>query len=215
MKEIEKLLKEFQVETLFPKHYFPHLILKEFSKSDYLCHQDEELTTISYVLTGRIKIVKKLANGKDYILDIKNPPTIIGEIELLTNQTASSSVIAETKGLMLSLSLNQQKEVLLSDPSFLLRLARGLANALHEQNTKTSTNLSYTLKERLASYILTLEEDKPFTLPLATLADSFGVSYRHLLRVLKELITDGALHKENNRYRINDRKRLEKWQIHA
>lgn len=90
----------------------------------------------------------------------------------------------------------------------LLNLSRGLAQSLYEQNIHASTNLNYTLKERLATHILAIEDKGVFKLELTNLADSFSVSYRHLLRVIHEFIDLGIIEKRRPNYYIKDMAQL-------
>ena len=205
---LEAYIKEYQLEKIFPAHYFDKLQVLQLSAGDVICHQDESLTALSYFAKGKLKIVRRLFNGKEHILGIKDKPTLIGDIELLTDQLAISSVIALEDTLIIRLPLAGIREQLLADNTLLLNLSKGLAQSFYEQNIRTSTNLNYTLKERLATHILAIEEKGVFKLELTSLADSFSVSYRHLLRVIHHLIDAGIIEKHRPYYYIKDMTQL-------
>lgn len=211
--KLDEYILKYDIESIFPKHYFDFLRLIKVPAGEIICHQDESLTALSYFVKGKIKIVRRLFNGKEYILDIQNHPTLIGNIELLTGSPTVSSVIALEESWIIQLPLKNHLNELLNDSTFLLKLGQGVAKALYSQNIKAATNLTYTVKERLATHILAIEEDGVFKPELSSLADSFGVSYRHLTRVLQELTQLGILEKQKPYYRITDRLQLEKWQI--
>ncbi|MGT2949046.1 cyclic nucleotide-binding domain-containing protein [Streptococcus devriesei] len=213
MKALADWIQEFQLENIFPAYYFEKLQVKSFSAGQSICQQGQDLQALSYFVQGKIKIVRRLFNGKEHILDIQDKPTIIGDIEFLTDQQTVSSVIALEQSWVIQLPLEANKDTLLKDPLFLLKLGQGLAQALYQQNIRASTNLSYTVKERLASHILAVQKDGRFRLELSTLADSFGVSYRHLLRVIREFIALGLIRKQKPYYHIIDAKQLSRWQI--
>ncbi|EHJ51753.1 cyclic nucleotide-binding domain-containing protein [Streptococcus macacae] len=213
MKSLQDWIEDYKLENIFPAHYFDKLQVKSFSPGQAICQQGEDLRALSYFIKGKIKIVRRLFNGKEHILDIQDKPTLIGDIELLTKQKTVSSVMALEKAWVIQLPLPKNKEALLTDPSFLLKLGQGLAQALYDQNVRAATNLSYTVKERLATHILAVQNQGFFRLELATLADSFGVSYRHLLRVIQEFIKQGLIGKQKPYYHIRDKKQLSKWQI--
>ena len=107
----------------------------------------------------------------------------------------------------------QTAEELLKDPLFLLKLGQGLAHSLYRQNLKAATNLSYSAKEQLATHILAVEHQGNFQLELATLADSFGISYRHLLRVIHGFIKAGIISKNKPNYQIINWKQLQDWAV--
>lgn len=205
---LEAYLKEYQLEQIFPTHYFDKLQVLQLAAGEAICHQGESLTALSYFAKGKLKIVRRLFNGKEHILDIKEKPALIGDIELLTNQPAVSSVITLEDTLIIQLPLADIREQLLSDNALLLNLSKGLAQAFYEQNVRSAINLNYTLKERLATHILAIEKDGVFKLELPSLADSFSVSYRHLLRVIDELLETGMIEKHKPHYSIKDRAQL-------
>ena len=68
---LEKYIQEYQLERIFPKHYFDKLQIRELAAGDAICHQGEALTALSYFAKGKLKIVRRLFNGKEHILDIK------------------------------------------------------------------------------------------------------------------------------------------------
>ena len=90
---LKALTKEYQLKSIFPEHYFDKLHVFRLPAGEAICHQGEELTALSYFVEGKVKIVRRLFNGKEHILDIKDKPTLLGDIELLTNQPVVSSVI--------------------------------------------------------------------------------------------------------------------------
>ena len=198
-----------QLEQVFPAPYLNQLQKVTFQKGDYICTQGHAVTELTYILSGKVKIVHYLFNGKEHILGTPHQPKIFGDIELMTNQLAGSSVIALEEVQAVQLPLNN-KEALLKDPVFLYQIGRNLAMALHRQGIIASTNASYPVKERLATHILNIEEQDIFQLSPSILASSFGTSYRHVQRVIKQFIDQGIIEKKAFKtYRILQRKSLE------
>ncbi|QMI50238.1 cyclic nucleotide-binding domain-containing protein [Streptococcus salivarius] len=199
-----------QLDQVFPPPYLSQLQKVTFQKNDYICTQGQAITELTYILSGKVKIVRSLFNGKEHILETLNQPQILGDVELMTNQPAGSSVIALEDVQAVQLPLNN-KEELLKDPVFLYQIGRNLAMALHKQGITASTNASYSVKERLATHILNSEEENIFQLSPSILASRFGTSYRHVQRVIKQFIDQGIIKKEAFKtYRILERQTLEK-----
>ena len=199
-----------QLDQVFPPPYLYQLQKVTFQKNDYICTQGQAITELTYILSGKVKIVRSLFNGKEHILEMLNQPQIFGDVELMTNQPAGSSVIALEEVQAVQLPLNN-KEELLKDPVFLYQIGHNLAMALHKQGITASTNASYTVKERLATHMLSIEEEGVFQLSPSILAASFGTSYRHVQRVIKQFIDQGIIEKEAFKtYRILQRQTLEK-----
>ena len=199
-----------QLDQVFPPPYLSQLQKVTFQKNDYICTQGQAITELTYILSGKVKIVRSLFNGKEHILETLNQPQILGDVELMTNQPAGSSVIALEEVQAVQLPLNN-KEELLKDPVFLYQIGRNLAMALHKQGITASTNASYSVKERLATHILNSEEENIFQLSPSILASRFGTSYRHVQRVIKQFIDQRIIDKEAFKtYRILERQTLEK-----
>ncbi|MBS5425313.1 cyclic nucleotide-binding domain-containing protein, partial [Streptococcus sp.] len=134
-----------QLDQVFPAAYLNQLQKVTFQKGDYICTQGQAITELTYILSGRVKIVRSLSNGKEHILEMLNQPQIFGDVELMTNQPAGSSVIALEEVQAVQLPLNN-KEELLKDPVFLYQIGHNLAMALHKQGITASTNASYSVK---------------------------------------------------------------------
>ena len=199
-----------QLDQVFSPPYLNQLQKVTFQKNDYICTQGQAITELTYILSGKVKIVRSLFNGKEHILETLNHPQILGDVELMTNQPAGSSVIALEEVQAVQLPLNN-KEELLKDPVFLYQIGRNLAMALHKQGITASTNASYSVKERLATHILNSEEENIFQLSPSILASGFGTSYRHVQRVIKQFIDQRIIEKEAFKtYRILEKKTLEK-----
>ena len=193
-----------------PPPYLAQLQKATFQKNDFFCTQGKAITELTYILSGKVKIVRSLFNGKEHILEMLNQPQIFGDVELMTNQPAGSSVIALEEVQAVQLPLNN-KEELLKDSVFLYQIGHNLEMALHKQGITASTNASYSVKERLATHMLSIEEEGVFQLSPSILAASFGTSYRHVQRVIKQFIDQGIIEKEAFKtYRILQRQTLEK-----
>ena len=104
-----------QLDQVFPPPYLNQLQKVTFQKNDYICTQGQAITELTYILSGKVKIVRSLFNGKEHILETLNQPQILGDVELMTNQPAGSSVIALEEVQAVQLPLNN-KEELLKDP---------------------------------------------------------------------------------------------------
>ncbi|MGL4736185.1 MAG: helix-turn-helix domain-containing protein, partial [Cellulosilyticaceae bacterium] len=63
-------------------------------------------------------------------------------------------------------------------------------------------------EKRLCAYILEVAQEDVLEDRLTNVASALGISYRHLLRMLKGLCEASLLRKEKEGYRIIDRKGL-------
>ncbi|MFC3932363.1 Crp/Fnr family transcriptional regulator [Streptococcus dentapri] len=207
-KNLEYYLTKYQLYRIFPQHYIKHLQLDFYDKGQAICQQGEKLKYLFYFIEGQVKIVRRLFNGKEHILETQSRPTLIGDIELMSNQDSVSSVIALEPSLVIQLPLTNRDQFY-QDPLFLYQIGRQLAQKLEQQNIISSTNISYSVKERLATHILANEVAGDFQLQPSVLSDAFGTSYRHLIRVIRELLDQEIIEKiAFKSYRIRKRQIL-------
>lgn len=208
-KELANYLSHEAITHFFPKKYHAKLQLTTYQKGQAICVQGESLEYLSCFLSGKAKVIRQSANGKEHILETLDQPTIIGDIELMTERPAVSSVIALEECLLIQLPLFNQTE-LLTDPVFLYQIGREIAQKCYQQNISASANIAYSVKERLATHILEHAKDGHYQLELSLLADIFGTSYRHLNRVIKQLVDEGIITKQSfKHYTITNQKKLQ------
>jgi CRP-like cAMP-binding protein len=104
--------------------------------------------------------------------------------------------------------LGLYKETLRSNIVFVNHVAKELAEKLMQRAVNGAINTLQPLEARLSAYIMQTSADDKFKEPLTEVALMVGCSYRHLLRSLNKLCTQGVLRKHENIYRIIDSARL-------
>jgi CRP-like cAMP-binding protein len=173
-----------------------------------------------FLVEGRAKLYITHTNGKVSMINFLTAPNLIGEMELIGAQEFSHGIIALTECKLLAIPLYKLKDRLLSDSKFLLFLCKFLSSKTLKNTKKFSQNINYTLKERLAYFIL-LSTDVNVGKVLPTFDDAstrfsiykerhtevaeyLGVSYRHLLYVFAEFCEKQILRKTSKGYLITD-----------
>ena len=206
---LKEIITDYQLDQIFPGDCLSQLDLVLYQTGDYICRQGSEQDVIPYFLKGRLKIIHSLENGSDTILEIQEKPGLLGEIELLLDRVCISSVIADQDSLVVQLPALHFKKRLLLDPTFLRSTAKTLAEKLHQINYLAPANFHYSVKERLASHFLEhCDENGTLKPKMNQLALRFGISYRHLSRVIKQMIEEGLVQREGRVYTILDAKRM-------
>ena len=206
---LKEIITDYQLNRIFPGDCLSQLDLVLYQAGDYICRQGSEQDVIPYFLKGQLKIVHSLENGIDTILEIQEKPGLLGEIELLLDRVCITSVIADQDSLVVQLPAQHFKKRLLLDPTFLRSTAKTLAEKLHQINYLAPANFHYSVKERLATHFLEHGDENGTLKPkMNQLALRFGISYRHLSRVIKQMIDEGLVQREGRVYTILDRKRM-------
>jgi CRP-like cAMP-binding protein len=178
-----------------------HVYLVRTRPSETLIGQGEEADTLYYLVKGRCRVSSMNQDGKTFILNIINAPNLVGEIELIT-EDVSFSVETIDSCILLALPYASCRDQLLRDSVFLLRLCELLTEKEREHALKLAQVSSFPLENRLAAFILENSFDDRISLKKTIIAQSLGVSYRHLEKVMKDLVDEGTLKKDRFVYTV-------------
>ena len=213
---IEKYYNELNLQEIFINDVTKHMKLLKFDKYEYLSREEEDLEYLLFFIQGKAKVFKTLPNGRSLLLAFYNSIRVIGDIEIVKNQSATSTIQALSTCYCLAIPMKKARLELTNDRKFLKFTCESLAEKLAAVSMNSSINLLYPLENRLASYInefLTNDEDSniyiDFDENLVNIAELLGSSYRHLLRTLNTLSKKGVLEKEDGKYKVINKVLLE------
>ena len=213
---IEKYYNELNMQEIFINDVTKHMKLLKFDKYEYLSREEEDLEYLLFFIQGKAKVFKTLPNGRNLLLAFYNSIRVIGDIEIVKNQSATSTIQALSTCYCLAIPMKKARLELTNDRKFLKFTCESLAEKLAAVSMNSSINLLYPLENRLASYInefLTNDEDSniyiDFDENLGNIAELLGSSDRHLLRTLNTLSKKGVLEKEDGKYKVINKVLLE------
>jgi len=187
-----------------------------FKRGQSIFSEEDEATGFYVVISGRVKIFKLSAEGKEQILHIFGPGEPFGEVAVFTGRRfpANAEALEETR--VFFFPRKEFIELIRKDPSLALNLLAVLSQRLRRFSALVE-NLS--LKEvpgRLAAYLLYLGEGKKelndLTLEISKnqLASLLGTIPETLSRILARMTREGFLETSGQRgIRILDRTGLE------
>lgn len=204
---IENYYDELNMQKIFIDDMKSHMRLLKFDKNEYLIREDEDLEYLLFFIQGKAKVFKTLPNGRSLLLDFYKPFRVIGDIEIVKNQSATGTIQALSTCYCLAIPMEKARLKLIKDNKFLKFTCESLAEKLAAVSMNSSINLLYPLENRLASYInesLIYGDDLyiDFDENLNNIAELLGSSYRHLLRTFNTLCKKGVLKREGGRYKI-------------
>ncbi|MCE5235417.1 MAG: transcriptional regulator YeiL [Clostridiaceae bacterium] len=205
----ERYIAQYPVERMFSFPIRRNLSVHAISKGEYLFRSDEAVNRLYFLVEGRAKTYIVHLNGNESILAFPGPGTIMGDMELVGSVTESYMVQAIEPCIAIELNLRGCREQVLGDAKFLLLLCRLMGNKLYRKDTHLSAVKSFTLKSKLAEFILLTQTDGIFAEPLTQTAQYLGVSYRHLQRAMAAFCKSGIVTRENKKYLISDKEMLE------
>ncbi|MDO5345814.1 MAG: transcriptional regulator YeiL [Lachnospiraceae bacterium] len=199
--------------------FFAFTDIFEFDVSKYTCFmrfepgedilkEGDQPLYLYYLINGRAKLYLTHENGKATLINFLSAPCFIGEMELLDEKKRSDGVRAVSVCECYAVKVSECREKLLHDTKFLRYLCEFLSRKAVGNTSNYSRNQSYTLKSRLASFILETSVNGMYREQHTEVAEYLGVTYRHLLYVLAEFVKEGVLERTRSGYKIIDLERL-------
>lgn len=206
-------LKEEHIRRL-ASYYITDIDLRDsvmlrFRPGETILREGMPMEYLLFAVSGKAKVCSATTNGKDLLLCYYISEGIIGDIELMTDtHIASTTMNAITEFLCIGLPYAKYADVLKANLSFVNRVGRELSIKLLRDSKNRAITALHSGEERLCAYILLTAQDSVFSETLTDVARSIGVSYRHMLRILRRLCSEGVMVKEIDGYRIVDRTEL-------
>ncbi|MEW9096396.1 MAG: cyclic nucleotide-binding domain-containing protein [Clostridiaceae bacterium] len=217
--KLKYYIDKYNIKDMFLKDMTEHMELYMFDKNEYICKSKERLEYFYFLVKGKTKVYLLLKNGKSLLLRFYKPLSIIGDVEIVSDNYTHSNVQVVEKALCVCIPMKILRQFALDDTLFLRYIINSLGDKLDKNSKVSSINLLYPLENRLASYLLAVSSSKEewsdtingiSTDKLTEMADLLGSSYRHLHRTINKLCSDGIIKKDKNSIIILDGEALEK-----
>lgn len=215
---MEKIYDQNTISKYLNTKGYRYYFSEEFDKDAFvirtgpnetLIDQGDEAVNLYYLVEGRCRIKTINQEGKVFILNSVIAPTLVGEIELIT-EDVSFSVETIDRCTLIALPFASCREKLLKDHGFLLHLCELLTEKEREHALKLVQYTSYPLENRLSAFILENALNDKLSIKKTVIAESLGVSYRHLETLMKDFTEKGILKKDKLIYTILNKDELMK-----
>ena len=181
------------------KYAFP----AEIRQGETIIYQQAPSEYLYYLYKGKCQVTAYMENGKAVIINTLNAPCLIGEIELIKNDYPFS-VDALKNCTVAAFPIDPCRNILLHDTEFLYQLCSALVDKERKNALNLAHHISFPFEYRLAKFILDNSDGKVFKVKKTVIAESLGISYRHLEKVMKNFVDQGFLQKEKLTYYITD-----------
>ena len=209
-------VEKYDIEKYFNEDMKPFLELLLFNRGDHICKDGEKMDYLFFFIEGRAKVYTVLKNGKSLLLCFYNSVKVIGDVEFMNSEAATSNIQVIEDSYCIAIPMEKVREHLINDAKFLLFMCKSLGQKLNRLSKNSSINLLYPLENRLASYILatgiTIENSGikvlVFNENLTEISELLGTSYRHILRTLKILCENGVIKKKDSSFEVVDKHKL-------
>ena len=184
--------------------------LFKYKKGEAIIREGFPMEHLFFVQSGKAKVFASADNGRDLLLGYYVEGGIIGDLELMMGEyVASTTMIALTEFVCIALPYKKWSALLKTNVFFLNHIGRELATKLLESSNKGVATILHDGKRRLCTYLLQATPNDVLEEPLTNVASSIGLSYRQMLRIMKSLCEANILRKEEEHYRVMDRKALQ------
>ncbi len=177
--------------------------LFSFEANEPIIRFDRPIEKLWYMVSGKAKITLVHEDGKQSIVHFVREQEYIGELTFLEVEKQHKNVIALCPCQCLAIPMSLAKLHLKRDPDFLFRMNQYIGEKLIKRTWFTAKNQNYELKNRLAAYILISQVRGLYSQKHTETAEYLGVSYRHLLYTLKQMVEEGSLEKKRRGYGVN------------
>ncbi|WP_181907264.1 Crp/Fnr family transcriptional regulator [Cohnella lupini] len=213
---LRSLMDQHRISGLFNMGTEAAMELYSFDKGENVCSVDDPIDHLFMLVKGKIKIYRVLPNGKSILIRFYNPLSTIGDLEMLNDLTARSTVESVNDTIFIGIHRQALEETAYQDPAFLRFVMKHLAYKLHTFSNASSLNLLYPVETRFASYLVSITMDdndqaqieEIKTGKLTEIAEMLGTSYRHLNRVISQFAEEGIVERTRGSLFVKDIQRL-------
>jgi CRP/FNR family cyclic AMP-dependent transcriptional regulator len=190
----------------------------DYSRGENVFHEGEQGDTLFIVLSGKVKIGRRAADGRENMLSVMGPSDMFGELSLFDPgpRTATATVLTEAR--LASLAHTSLKPWITDRPEIAEQLLRVLARRLRRTNDALADLIFTDVPGRVAKALLGLAERfgteegdglrVHHDLTQEELAQLVGASRETVNKALADFSSRGWMRVDSRAVTILDRERL-------
>ena len=133
---------------------------KDYDQDEFVIDVEEETTDIRFVLSGKVRIIHRIAVGKEVILGEMGDGEFFGEIAAIDGFTRSANVTTLTRSRICIMPQRTFLEILRESPDISLEVMRLLASRIRQLNLRLAEHSFLQAKHRLYSEVLRLSKPR-------------------------------------------------------
>ena len=191
----------------FPGHTaFSSASVQHYKRGATVFWETEHRDEFMLVLTGCVKLLRRLENGREVIFHIARPGEPIGESALFDQQPFAYSAIAHEDSYLVTVPGKQYRAYLQSHPQLMTEILKDYAARERTLSDWMLQHAAVRAEVRLAHCFLTLArefgdnvdpEQIEIKFSRQDIADMIGISLETTIRILSRWESDGILGKRN------------------
>lgn len=186
---------------------------RSFEKGEAIYKAGDEGGTLFVLYTGRVKLFRLNAGGKEQVLRLVEPGEFMGELSLFSSLPLTDHAVALEKTTMCVLEGKRLKELMAKYPSIAFKVMDELSRRLEQAENRIEDISLSSVTKRVSNALLEASQGKQeITLPMTKgdLASQLGMTQETLSRKLAALQEEGLIQlKGHRKILIKDKTGLE------
>jgi CRP/FNR family transcriptional regulator, cyclic AMP receptor protein len=149
------------LDTALSERYARGCFWKDYEPHELVIDVDDETTDVRFVLSGKVRIIHRIAVGKEVILGEMGEGEFFGEIAAIDGSARSANVTTLTRSRICIMAQKHFLQILRESPDISLQVLRLLARRNRELNMRLAEHSFLQAKHRLYSELLRLSRPRP------------------------------------------------------
>lgn len=185
-------------------------VRRSYSAGDFVFWEGDPPEWFYVLQDGRVKALKYLSAGKEFIIAFFSPGEMFGEVAVFEGRPYPASAQAVMDTTVIAVNAADFLKFLAQYPSVALRIIGVLGLRLRDAQTRLRDLAGERVEQRLYTILLMLSAKYGDTLPFTRreVADMAGTTTETAIRVLARLKEGGIIESSRGRITIRDHAKL-------
>lgn len=194
--------------------------VKSYEKGDFVFFEGDPSDYLYTIVSGRVKVVKLLAGGREVILEIFGPGDPLGAVVAYEGRPYPASAVATERSLCLLVRRREFFNLLESHPSLVRGYLVGMAQRIVELTRRIPEVAGGRVEKRFAHLFLKLADRVgrtdgggtfiPMPLSRQDLADLAGTTIETSIRIMSRWNKEGIVRTDREGFVVENRAELER-----
>ncbi len=141
--------------------YSPRCFWREYSENELVIDFEDESRDVRFLLTGRARVILRIATGKEIILGDMGPNDFFGEIAAIDDHGRAANVTVLNTSRMCVMPQAVFLDILAESPEVSLIIMRVLASRIRTLNTRLAEHCFLQAKHRICVEIMRKSRPRP------------------------------------------------------